>query len=134
MIIIIPVVINNNNKWTLYKKIFDGYPVIKLQNCTAGIKNKLTLAKYDELSAKIHIFLNDLEYYHNIPNLDKMFIINIFECIKIINSINNKNKLNKYIHNEYQKYNKFYDNIPINTNCLQIIMKYQLKDVRFLLT
>ena len=76
MIIIIPVVINNN-KWTLYKKIFDGYPVIKLQSCTAGIKNKLTLAKYDELSAKIHIFLNDLEYYHNIPNLDKMFIINI---------------------------------------------------------
>ena len=56
MIIIIPVVINNN-KWTLYKKIFDGYPVIKLQSCTAGIKNKLTLAKYDELSAKIHIFL-----------------------------------------------------------------------------
>ena len=128
MIIIIPVVINNNNKWTLYKKIFDGYPVIKLLNCTTGNKDNLTLVKYDKLSETINIFLNDLEYYHNIPNLDKMYIINIFECIKIINK--NKNKLNRYIH----IYNKLYHSILSDINCLHIIMKYYMKDVKFLIS
>ena len=135
MVIIIPI-IKYFDEWVIYKKFFDGYPFIKSEDNIININIKyLLFTKYMNLSKCLNIYLNDLEYYHNVLDLDNMFILDIYECNEFIDSVIIKNKLNKYLNNKYKEYNKLLNCVIniIGISCLKIIVKYCIMDIRFII-